>query len=126
MVYLNSADEYTMGLLTPLLDEAGITYKLEKFGEGWVSYMYDSEVMPTDKTISVLYEDYEQAQEMVAKVRKQVEAERAGDTEDFEEMPPRRRLIAQIVSVILFLIAIVVVVLGADWVANTVKGFFMK
>ncbi len=123
MVYLNSADEYTANLAADEFKKEGIVYSLEKFGSERVSYIYDSEVMPTDKSIYVRASDLPRAMAIIADIRMRVDAERENE-EQFEDMPQKKRMWIQIISLILFLIVVAVIVLGADWIANFFKNLF--
>lgn len=123
MVYLNSADEYTANLAAEEFDKTNIAYSLEKFGSERVSYIYDSEVMPTDKSIYVKASELPRAMGIISDIRMRVDAERESE-EQFEDMPQKKRMWIQIISLILFLAVVAAVVLGADWIANSLKALF--
>ncbi len=118
---LHRADQYTAGELARQFDAQGIVYQLEPFGKGRISYLYDSEVMPTDKNIYVRYSDLEAAKRLSAHMRE--EREQAAD-EEFEDMPPKKRIVVQIVSVLAFLLLVTLTVFGADALANWLKSLF--
>ncbi len=131
MVLLHRADEYAAGLLARRFDEAGITYEVEPFQKGHVSYLYDSEVMPTDKNIFVAFEDLPAAKEISAAMKEQLDEQRLGASagtgreEDApEDMPTKKRVLVQAVSVLLFLLLIIATVLGADALSEWLKGLF--
>ena len=46
------------------------------------------------------------------------------EEETFQDMPPKKRIAVQIVSVFLFIVLIMLVVYGADFIANWLKGLF--
>lgn len=121
-VYLHRADEYTAQLLVESFEAAGVAYELESFANGRISYLYDSEVMPTDQSIFVKYSDIEKAKEISAALKEKLEK----DQEEFqgEPMSAKKRIVIQVISVAAFLILVTVVVLLADTVAEAVKGFF--
>ena len=73
MVLLHRADQYTAGRLAEQFDEAGVLYQLEPFSKGKTSYLYDCEVMPTDKNIYVRYEDLPAAKEFSAQMKAELE-----------------------------------------------------
>lgn len=123
MVLLHRADQYTAQRLAEQFDAAGIVYKTEPFGKAGVSYLYDSEVMPTDKNIYVRYADLEAAEGFSAKMKETLEQEQAAD-EEFEDMPRRKRIVVQILSIIAFLALVMLTVFGADALANWLKGLF--
>lgn len=125
MAYLCSCDKYTSGLLAEKFEAANIAFSLEKFGSGRVSYLYDSEVMPTDKSVYVKFADFDKARAAEAEVRERLQKEiEAEQQEEFGDMSPKKRVVIQIISVVLFLLAIVVVVLFADFIASSIKSFF--
>lgn len=121
-VRLHNADQYTAGLLAQDFDEANITYRVEPMRNRGFSTLYDSEAMPTDKSIYVHYGDMERAQELSAALKQKMQDEQDPPAED--NMSPRKRLVIQIVSVVLFLLLITVVVLLSDFFANNLKEFF--
>lgn len=124
MVYLHLVEQYTAGLLEERFEQDNITYEMKPIGDGsWVSYTYDSEVMPTDKTVYVAYKDLDESKRIADEIRAKIDEENKID-EEFEDMNPRKRIFVQIVSIILLLIVVALVVLGADALANTLKEFF--
>ena len=99
------------------------------FSGGWVSYLYDNDVLPTDKLVLVRWSDYDRAKELSSQVRRQVEAERAAvgqeeEGETFEDMPRKKRILVQVVSVLAFILLIMAAVYGADFAANWLKGLW--
>ncbi len=83
--------------------------------------------MPTDKLVLVRWKDYAAAKELSTQVSRQVEKERAqagGEGETFQDMPRKKRILVQIVSVLAFLLVVMLVVFGADAAANWLKGLF--
>lgn len=121
-VLLHRADLYATQRLEKQFEEHGVAYRIEDFGKGRVSYLYDSEVMPTDKNIYVKYRDLPTARGLSTQVKSLLEQERAGETEEFEDMPRKKRMIVQTLSVLAFLILVMLVVFGADAFANWLKG----
>ena len=100
---------------------------MEPFTGGWVSYLYDNDVLPTDKLVLVRWSDYERGKGLFTQVKHQVEEERAqvgAEEETFEDMPRRKRIVVQIVSVAAFLVLIMLVVFAADGLANWLKSLF--
>lgn len=122
LVLLHRADQYTAQRLQEQFDAAGVVCSLEPFGRGRVSYLYDSEVMPTDKNVYVRFSDLEAAKEISARLRESIERERSEGEEEFQEMPRKKRIAVQIVSVIAFLLLVVLTVFCADAVAEWLKG----
>ncbi len=127
LVRLQRADQYTASLLEQRFSQEGVVYKMEPFTGGWVSYLYDNDVLPTDKLVLVRWSDYERGKELFTQVKHQVEEERAqvgAEEETFEDMPRKKRIVVQIVSVAAFLVLIMLVVFAADGLANWLKSLF--
>ena len=119
-------DQYTAQRLEPLFQEHGVAYRLEPFDGGRISYLYDSDVLPTDRMVLARWGDYPTAQGLARQLAQDIERERAAESggEVFEDMPLKKRVIVQILSVAAFLVLIALVVFGADAAANWVKGLF--
>lgn len=125
LVLLHRADQYTAMLLEEQFKEKQVVYRMDPLQGGRISYLYEGDVMPTDKMVLVRWEDYPIAKELSAQVAQRVEKERAGEEgETFEDMPRKKRIVVQIVSVFAFLLAIMLVVYGADFLAGWLKGLF--
>ena len=126
LVRLRRVDQYSATLLEKALAQQGIPCRLEPFTGGWVSYLYDNDVLPTDKLALVPWAHYEAAKAVDGQVAKQVEEERAavGGGETFEDMPQGKRILVQVVSVAAFIVAIMLVVFGTDAFAGWLKGLF--
>lgn len=122
MVLLHRADEYTAGRLCAQFDDLGIVYELAPFAKNRSAYMYDSEIMPTDKNIFVRYCDLPAAKELSSQMKEQLLREQEGEAEEFEEMPRAKRLIVQSLSVIAFMLLVMLAVFGADAFAGWLKG----
>lgn len=120
-VLLHRADIYTAQRLEAQFQEYSVAYKLEEYGKGRVSYLYDSEVMPTDKNIYVRYKDMPVARGLSARLKEELEQEQTQE-EEFEDMPPKKRLLVQSLSIIGFLLLIMLAVFGADAFALWLKG----
>ena len=124
LVRLHRMDQYTASLLERRCQQEGVFCQIEPFTTGWVSYLYDNDVLPTDKLPLARWRDYDRAKDLAAQVARQVEEERAqvGQGEEvFQEMPPKKRLLVQIFSVLLFLLAIMAVVYCADAVGGWIR-----
>lgn len=122
MVLLHRADQYTAGKLQERFEAAGILCEAEPFGKGRVSYLYDGEVMPTDKNIYVRFSDLDAAREISAGIQAELEREQSAEDGEFEDMPRKKRIFVQSVSVIAFLLLVMAAVFGADALANWLKG----
>lgn len=122
MVFLHRADEYTAERLCNQFDDLGIVYELKPFAKNSSSYMYDCEVMPTDKKIFVRYCDLPAAKEISSQLKQQLESEQGEPDEEFEDMPKTKRLIVQSLSVIAFMVLVMLAVFGADAFAGWLKG----
>lgn len=114
MVLLHRADQYTAQRLAEQFDAAGIVYELQPFTSRTSSYLYDSEVMPTDKKIFVRYSDLQAAEEFSARMKKELEQEQEQAEDEFEELPRKKRILVQVLSLLAFFTLIILAVLGAD------------
>lgn len=114
MVLLHRADQYTAQRLAEQFDAAGIVYELKPFASRTSSYLYDSEVMPTDKKIFVRYSDLQAAEEFSARMKKELEQEQEQAEDEFEELPRKKRILVQVLSLLAFFTLIILAVLGAD------------
>lgn len=114
MVLLHRADQYTAQRLAEQFDAAGIVYELQPFTSHTSSYLYDSEVMPTDKKIFVRYSDLQAAEEFSARMKKELEQEQEQAEDEFEELPRKKRILVQVLSLLAFFTLIILAVLGAD------------
>ena len=122
-VFLQRADLYMAQQVEAALLELGIPCQLEAHGRGQPTALYDSEVMPTDKDILVPYRDLTAARGVAGQVGAEVDKARAGDEpEEFEDMPPKKRLLVQALSAIGFIVLVMAVVFAADAAAGWLKG----
>lgn len=121
-VFLTRADVYTAGRLESLLAQQDMECRLEPYGRGRPTPLYDSEVMPTDKSVFVPYRDLTEARELYLALAREME-EDAPD-EEFQELPRRKRILVQAVSAAVFILLIIVAVFAADAVAGWLKGIF--
>lgn len=122
-VWLHRADQHTAQVLADDLADVGIACTVAPFAAGRVSYLYDSDVMPTDKVLYVPYAKLDQAKAVSAKLKERLE-DQEEEAETFEEMPRRKRLFVQVISLLLFLGVIVAVVLLSDQLAAWLVGLF--
>ena len=67
----------TASLLEQQFQERGIAYRMDPFSGGRISYLYEGDVMPTDKQVLVRWGDYDAAKEISSQVKLQG-GERAG------------------------------------------------
>lgn len=125
-VLLHRADQYTAQRLEKEFQARGISYQMEQFDGGRISYLYDSDIMPTDKMVLVRWGDYPAAKEISAQLKDDMEQERAAENgeETFEPMSRKKRIVVQIISVFVFLVVVMLVVFGADAVANWLKSLW--
>lgn len=120
MVFLQKASEYEAGEFAALFEENAIRHEILPYSTGLVSSLYDSEVMPTDKNVFVAYEDLERAKILLEEEYDEPEVQ-----EEDDQMPPKKRIVVQIVSVLAFLVLVSLVVFAADFIANELRGLFM-
>ena len=68
LVLLHRADQYTAMLLEEQFKEKQVVYRMDPLQGGRISYLYEGDVMPTDKMVLVRWEDYPIAKELSAQV----------------------------------------------------------
>ena len=59
---------------------------------------------------------------IASQIEQEIERERQGEPEEFEEMPRRKRILVQSLSVVAFLLLVMLAVFGADAIANWIRG----
>lgn len=123
LAFLLSSDLYAAGRLEEALNAAGIPCRVEDASAGHSYFTFDSEVMPTDKSLYVAYARYEEAKDIAVQVEQALEEERTQEQQEAEP-PSAKRLIGEIVSVVGFLLLVMLAVYGADAVAGWLKGLF--
>ena len=58
---------------------------------------------------------------IASQIEQEIERERQGEPEEFEEMPRRKRILVQSLSVVAFLLLVMLAVFGADAIANWIR-----
>ena len=125
LVLLHRADQYTADKLAEQFDAAGIVYEIAPFATRSSQYLYDSEVMPTDKNIFVRVSDLAAAEELSVRMKEELERAQEQEEETFEDMPRRKRILVQIFSLLLFFLLIALAVLGADALGQWLRQLFL-
>lgn len=123
-VLLQRADEYAAGKIGEALEAAGIFWESGELPAGKRYSPYDSEILPTDRELFVPYAQLQLAEEVSAAAGEALRRERYGEEseEEFEDMPPRKRLVVQILSVLAFLLLVCACVFAADALSGWLKG----
>ena len=124
---LQRADEFTAYRLAERFEAAGIPCRSEPAATGLHTPLFDGSVMPTDKIVLVRFGDLETAEQLSVEVRDKLASERQPEEpseEEFEDMPLKKRLIVQTLSILLFMALVAAAVLGADAFANWLKSLF--
>lgn len=104
LVYMMRAPEYDAKELAEIFEEQGIGYEIMPFTMGFVSSVYDSEIMPTDKNIYIAYGDLKMVQEIITKKIQD-------DGIEIPEKPDRKKITVQILTTLAFLTAVVLIAL---------------
>lgn len=123
-VFLQRADVYSVEKLTGLFEDFSVDYRLEKYREGRVSYLYDSEVMPTDQSVFVAYKDYAVASGLAAQAAEEINRERYAEETPEDSSVRKKRMVVNSLFVVLFLLLVMAVVFGADALATWLRGIF--
>lgn len=121
---LQRADEFTADRLAERFEIAGIPCRSEPAATGLHTPLFDGGVMPTDQIVLVRFGDLEAAEGLAAEVLDEIDRERQPEQEEFEDMPLKKRLIVQTLSIILFMALVAAAVFGADAFANWLKSLF--
>lgn len=121
MVLLCRADQYTAQQLRERMDAAGIACEEKPANSDWGISPYDSEAMPTDRNVYVKFSGLSRAKEISSALRKEQEE---GEEEQFEDMPRKKRILVQVLSILGFLVLVMLAVYGADALANWLKSVF--
>ncbi|MBQ2667101.1 MAG: hypothetical protein IJF56_00575 [Clostridia bacterium] len=121
-VFFMKVHEIEAAEIEALFDEKAIRCRMEPVKGGFATSVYDPEFLPTDKNIFVEYQDLERANAVMAAEAEDPEPETDGE----EDMPRRKRMVIQTVSIIAFMILVMLMVLAADSVANWLKDLLMS
>lgn len=122
MVVLHRADEYTAARIADRFDMAGVVYRLEPAATGLHTPLYDSTVMPTDKLILVRYQDLEAAEGFSREVQAELDAQWQPEEQTEDDVPLRKRLMMETLSILAFLILVMAAVFGTDAFAGWLKS----
>lgn len=122
LVLLHRADEYTAARLAQQLETAGLTFELSPCGGSYSAAPQDAALLPTDQNIYVRYGDLPTAQALSAALKEEIDRANALTEDDpADSVPPRKRIVLEILSVTAFLLLVMAAVFGADAFANWVK-----
>ena len=121
-VFFMKVSEIEAAELEALFDVQAVHCRVEPVKAGFAVSTYDPEFMPTDKNIFVEYRDLERANALMAAEREEAIEP---DDEDEEDMPRTKRMVIQTVSIIAFMLAVMLLVLMTDSIANALKNLFM-
>lgn len=119
-VFFMKVSEGESAEITELFDSLAIRHRAEPVKAGFSTSVYDPEFMPTDKNLYVEYQDLERANEAIAKEAEEEEAPQE------DPMPKGKRMLVQSLSIIAFMVIVMLVVLGTDFLANLLKELFMQ
>ncbi len=117
-VFFMKVHEGEASELSAIFDSLAIRYRTEPVKAGFSTSVYDPEFLPTDRNLYVEYRDLERANEAAA----QELQEPAPPEED--DMPKRKRMVIQTVSIVAFLALVMAVVLATDQLAGFLKSLF--
>lgn len=119
-VLLCSTNLYAAGRIQEAVAGAGVDCKIEDAAKGHSYYTFDPQALPTDQNVFVPFGRLTEAQEIAARVERELEEEAQAGQE--AEPPSAKRLVAEAVSVVAFLALVMLAVYGADGFANWLKG----
>ena len=116
-VFLVTADPDSFAPLSAALDEAGVSYEAKELPPPPDGSVYSGRGLLRSKDVYVSAADFKNAETILETVFKNRQEE--------EEMPIKKRIFVQIISVFLFIAVIAGVVFAADWIAALVKNLFV-
>lgn len=116
-VFLVTTDADDFKKLAETLDQEAIPYETKDGPLPPDGSIYSGRGLLPPKDVFVRYADYEQADRLLSGLFEKAEP-------DPEELPVKKRVLVQIVSVLLFILVICGVVYAADWIAAFVKSLF--
>ena len=139
MVLLWEGDLYCCGLIEQALSQAGLEFKTQDTGGNY--YGFECTELPTDRRIMVEFRSLEAAKALAVSAAKQAELERNGNGkngengEDGEDLgdgvdggspppPGARRIAAEVISIAVFMLLVMLAVYGADAFAQWIKSLF--
>ena len=120
-VFFMKVHEMEAAELETLFDAQAVRCRMEPVKAGFAVSTYDPEFLPSDKNIYVEYQDLERANALMAAEVEDTEL----PEEEEDDMPRGKRMVIQTVSIIAFLLAVMLLVLLTDSVANALKNLFM-
>ncbi len=117
-VFLMKCSEYEALDIKEKLEQNLVECQVKNFSMGFVSSLYDSEIMPNDKIIFVDYKNIEKVKDILSD---EDEAEELSE----ENIPLDKKSIGgQIILTIIFLLLVTGTVLFSDFIAGFIKSLF--
>ncbi len=115
MVFLMKTSDFETDELIEIFEQQAINYEVEAVKSNSISHTYDLEFNPSDKNIYIKHIYLLRAKEITFKEEQQ---------EEFQELPTKKRIVVQILSILAFMMAVAAVTLGADFLVNFIKNLF--
>lgn len=119
-VFLCAANLYAAGQIQEAIAGAGIDCKAENASKGHSYYTFDSQAMPDGQNLYVPFGRLDEAREIAARVERELE-EKEQDSQEVDP-PSAKRIAAEVISIVAFLVLIMLAVYGADGLANWLKS----
>lgn len=124
LVTFGRMSEYEAENARELFDEYGISYEIKPYKIGLATNPYNTEIMPTDKSVFVAYKDADTAKKLLAD-QKGNEA-RELDEEPVDPQTKKRNIVVEIFSTLAFLAAVTLLYFAAVPVANWLKELLSR
>lgn len=124
LVTFGRMSEYEAENAQELFDEYGISYDIKPYKIGLATSPYNTEIMPTDKSVFVAYKDAETARKLLAEA-KGSEA-RELDEEPVDPQIKKRNIIVEVVTTLAFLGGMTLLYFAAAPVADWLKELLSR
>lgn len=115
-VFLVTADPEAFGFIKEDFGRAGIKFTAEERPLPPDGSVYSGKGMLVQKDIYVSGKDYLRSEKVLAETFKNIE--------EMEQMPKGKRIAVQVASVFGFIVLVYLVIYGADFIVELVKGLF--
>lgn len=124
LVTFGRMSEYEAECAQELFEEYGISFEIKPYKIGLATSPYNTEILPTDKSVFVAYKDVDTA-------KKLLEESRGADARELDQEPvdpetKKRNIIVEIITTLAFLSAITLLYFAAAPVADWLKELLSR
>ena len=124
LVTFGRMSEYEADNARDLFEEYGISFEIKPYKIGLATSPYNTEILPTDKSVFVAYKDVETAKKLLAESK-------GSDARELDEEPvdpqtKKRNIIVEIITTLAFLSAVTLLFFAAAPVADWLKELLSR